>query len=191
MSVEWGQVLEVKFREELDHCTWTFGRCTEHAIRHTARPPIHGGKNHSLGANDLGCYPSRMRWSWGTNKINNSPHTMVQKKIKETTTTHQCLLGRNCGSMTSTLIQNPIPRIIQWANWSRGSYHLLRINNILDGLGWHVKCRFFLTTFKESTLRWFSRLPLGIITLFAKFKWMFATQFASAQKPFKSSQALL
>lgn len=43
-----------------------------------------------------------------------------------------------------------------------------------------LKCMLFFTTFKESTLRWFTRLPAGVITSFFESKRMFLTQFASA-----------
>lgn len=49
-----------------------------------------------------------------------------------------------------------------------------------------MNCKLFFTTFKESTLRWFSRLPVKIITTLTESKRTFATQFASAQKPLKA-----
>lgn len=54
-----------------------------------------------------------------------------------------------------------------------------------------MKCRIFFTTFKESALKWFSHLPVGVIMSFVDFKKMLTTQFVSAHKSLKGSQALL
>lgn len=61
---------------------------------------------------------------------------------------------------------------------------LLTIDDVL-------KCRLFFTNFKESALRWFTRLAIGVFGLFPEFRRIFLAQFTSAQKPMKNSQTLL